>query len=145
MATIRRKNGKWQALVRHRGHSTQSRTFLLRTDAVRWSKLAEAEADKHGLGPDRSILRKLTLGDLLRRFLDVHFRFLGVGSAACSWTLRKFGFLRWGEVERSGMGELLLRLVRLARICQRLAPFQVQPSPVGGVLVRFRELRQRQV
>ena len=70
MATIRQKNGKWQALVRHRTLPTISRTFLARADAVRWSKQTEAEVDRHGIGPDRSILRRLTLGDLLRRFRD---------------------------------------------------------------------------
>ena len=44
-----------------------------------------------------------------------------------------------------GAGELFLRLVLFARIDQRLAPFQVQPAPVGGVFVSFREFRQRQV
>ena len=70
MATIRQRNGKWQAQVRHRGQPTLSRTFNLRADAVRWSKQTEAEVDRLGVSPDRSILRRLSLGDLLRRFRD---------------------------------------------------------------------------
>lgn len=70
MATIRQRKGKWQVQIRHQGLSAQTRTFHQRADAVRWSKQTEVEMDRHGLAPDRSILRKLTLGDLLRRFRD---------------------------------------------------------------------------
>src|SRR5215471_2442588 len=41
---------------------------------------------------------------------------------------RQFGFFRRREVERGSAGELRLCLILLARINQRLAPFQVQPA-----------------
>jgi hypothetical protein len=43
----------------------------------------------------------------------------------------KFGLLRSRQIELRGAGELGPRLVLLARIDQRLAPFEVQPAPVG--------------
>jgi len=69
VATIRQRQGKWQVQVRRSGLAS-SRTFNLKADALRWANRTEAEADRHGIGPDRSILRKLSLGDLLRRFRD---------------------------------------------------------------------------
>jgi hypothetical protein len=70
VATIRQRKGKWQVQIRHQGLPAQTRTFHRRADAIRWSKQTEVEMDRHGLAPDRSVLRKLTLGDLLRRFRD---------------------------------------------------------------------------
>jgi hypothetical protein len=70
VATIRYKNGKWQALVRHKGLPSLSRTFLKKADAIRWSQQAEVEVDRHGIGPDRSLLSRMTLADLVKRFRD---------------------------------------------------------------------------
>lgn len=70
MATIRKRSGKWQAQVRHRGLPTLSRTFQIKADALRWSKQTEAAVDRHGMVPDRSVLKNTSLGDLLRRFRD---------------------------------------------------------------------------
>ena len=57
----------------------------------------------------------------------------------------QFGLFRRREIKRGGAGELLRRFILLARVKQSLAPLQAQPSPVRSVLLRFRELRQRQV
>ena len=70
MATIRQRKGKWQVQVRRQDQPTNSRTFILKADAQRWAKQAEAEADRRRTGNDPSILRKVTLGDVLRRFRD---------------------------------------------------------------------------
>lgn len=72
MGTIRHRKGKWQVQVRHRGLPNLSRTFNLKADAIRWSKQIEVDVDRRGAGPDRSVLRGLTLADLLRRFRDTH-------------------------------------------------------------------------
>ena len=58
---------------------------------------------------------------------------------------RQLSFFGGCQVKLSSAGELRLGLVLLARIDQRLAPFQMQPAPVGRVFVGFREFRQRQV
>ena len=49
---------------------TISRTFALKADAVRWAKQTEAEVDREGTIPDRSILRRTTVADLFTRFRD---------------------------------------------------------------------------
>src|SRR4051794_22166711 len=70
MATIRKRNGKWQAQIRRQGAKAVSRTFLKRVDAETWARHQETEADRTGLPADVKQLRTLTLGDLIRRFLD---------------------------------------------------------------------------
>ncbi len=69
MATIRQRNVKWQVQVRRQGMPTTSRTFVLKADAWKWSKQAEAEADRYGI-VDRTILTKLTVSALFVRFRD---------------------------------------------------------------------------
>ena len=69
MATIRQRNGKWQVQVRRQGMPTASRTFVLKADAWKWAKQAEAEADRYGI-VDRTVLHKLTVSALFIRFRD---------------------------------------------------------------------------
>ena len=46
MATIRRKNGKWQALIRRAGAPTCSKTFISKSDARKWAIRVEQAQDK---------------------------------------------------------------------------------------------------
>jgi len=62
-----------------------------------------------------------------------------------SWMVRQFGLFGGREVKPCRAGELLFRFSFLARINQRLTPFQMQATPVGRVLFRFNEFRQRPV
>lgn len=68
MATIRKRGEKWQAQIRRRGQ-TQSRTFIQRADAQRWAKQTEIEADRKGLVTDFRSLERLTVSDVLSRFI----------------------------------------------------------------------------
>jgi len=51
MATFRKRGGKWQVQVRRKGAPPASKSFLLRSDAVRWAQQMEAQADR--LAPHR--------------------------------------------------------------------------------------------
>ena len=46
MATIRRKNGKWQALIRRAGAPTCSKTFVSKSDARKWARSEERRVGK---------------------------------------------------------------------------------------------------
>ena len=48
MATIRQLRGRWQAMVRRRGVPLRCKSFDKRTDATRWARELEAEADRSG-------------------------------------------------------------------------------------------------
>jgi len=69
MASVRKRGGKWQVQVRTNGH-TATKTFINKTDALRWSREIERKADQGDLVPDRSLLRSTTLADVLTRYRD---------------------------------------------------------------------------
>lgn len=68
MATIRAMRGKWQAIVRRKGHPAQSKTFALRKDAEKWARQQERLIDA-GEWVDRTEARQTALADLLDRYL----------------------------------------------------------------------------
>ena len=70
MATIRRLRGRWQAQVRRRGIPARARSFDKRSDADRWAREIEAEADRSGWVADTRLAEKTTLGELLTRYRD---------------------------------------------------------------------------
>ncbi len=70
MATIRKRNGKWQVQVRRSGCPLMSRTFHKKADADKWAHQAEAEADRYDLPDSRKQLRLLTVRKLMERYRD---------------------------------------------------------------------------
>ena len=69
MASIRKKNEKWQVQIRRKGLSAISRTFLTKSDALQWSRQIEAQLDRHDLPPKTAILDATTLANLVDRYL----------------------------------------------------------------------------
>ena len=66
MATYRKRNGKWQAIVRHKTIGTTSRSFHTKQAAIKWvlSVWEQLEAGTFGtLMPTH-----ITLGELLERY-----------------------------------------------------------------------------
>jgi integrase len=70
MATIRKLRGRWQAQVRRRGVPPRAKSFDKRTDADRWARDLEAEADRSGWVADTRAAEKTTLGELLGRYAN---------------------------------------------------------------------------
>jgi len=70
MATIRKRNDKFQVQIRREGSSCISRTFLTHKDAKAWARLTELELDKNGLIPCRKELRRIKLSVLVERYLN---------------------------------------------------------------------------
>ncbi|MGR3364180.1 MAG: Arm DNA-binding domain-containing protein, partial [Maritimibacter harenae] len=56
MAALRKRNGKWQAQVRVKGHAGQSRSFTTKKDAERWARNLEAELEASLYSMDRRAL-----------------------------------------------------------------------------------------
>lgn len=69
MASLQRRNDKWQARVRRRGHAPRAKSFINRADAQRWIRQTEQELDRTGLTYDPSSLERTTVADLLRRYV----------------------------------------------------------------------------
>jgi hypothetical protein len=70
MATIRNRNGKWQAQVRRNGHPARSKSFLSKRDAMQWARLTEAALDATALHHDPRVLERTTMRDLLLRYRE---------------------------------------------------------------------------
>lgn len=69
MATIRRLRGKWQAQVRRKGLAPRAKSFSTRADAEKWARSLEAELDRSGTLPDTRLAERMTLRELLERYL----------------------------------------------------------------------------
>ncbi len=70
MASIRKRNGKWQAQIRRKGQPTISKSFHKKADARAWAIRTEHQTDGQELAPKNKTLDELRLRDLLIRYRD---------------------------------------------------------------------------
>jgi integrase len=70
MATIRRKNDKWQVQIRRKGFAPVSRTFNRKTDVQEWARTMELKADRKDMPQDARELDDIALGDLIDRYIQ---------------------------------------------------------------------------
>lgn len=68
MASIRKRNGKWQVQVRRQGFAPISRVFHQRTDAEQWARHMEVKADRGELPAPLKVLDKHTIKSILERY-----------------------------------------------------------------------------
>ncbi|MGR3794610.1 site-specific integrase [Vannielia sp. SX4] len=68
MATLRNRNGKWQAQVRIKGHAPRARSFTSKKDAQKWARQVEGELEASALRVDLSSLDRTTVRDVLERY-----------------------------------------------------------------------------
>ena len=66
MATYRKRNGKWQAIVRHKTIGTTSRSFHTKQAAIKWVISVEEQLEAGPFGTLRPT--HITLGELLERY-----------------------------------------------------------------------------
>ena len=66
MATYRKRNSKWQAIIRHKNIGTVTRSFKSKSHAIKWVHEQEniIEAGHYGLLKPDSVM----LGELLSRY-----------------------------------------------------------------------------
>lgn len=69
MATIRKLRNKWQAMVRLKGTKPQAKSFTLKSDAVAWARMIEAEIQK-GVFVDTSVAEQMSVRDAIDRYLS---------------------------------------------------------------------------
>jgi integrase len=68
MASLRFRQGVWQARISRRGFAPQVRSFASKLDAERWARSLEAAMDR-GTFVDISEAERTTLGDLVDRYV----------------------------------------------------------------------------
>ena len=66
MATFRKRNGKWQAIVRQKNIGTVSRSFIKKTQAIKWALEQEERIERGVFGSIEP--PEVTLGELLNRY-----------------------------------------------------------------------------
>lgn len=68
MASIQKRGPyQWQAVIRRKGHPTQTKTFETKAQAEAWASVIESEMVRN-VFVDRSELERTTFGDLLTRY-----------------------------------------------------------------------------
>jgi len=69
MATIRKIRSKWQVLIRKHNLKPTYKTFILKEDAVKWSRETEVKIEQ-GLYKDLTPARSTTLKEVLIQYRD---------------------------------------------------------------------------
>lgn len=69
MATLRNRNGKWQARVVRKGHAPITKSFQSKQDAERWARQIESEMDK-GSFINPVLAENTTFKEIVERFMQ---------------------------------------------------------------------------
>jgi integrase len=68
MASFTYRDNRWQVRVRRQGYPSQTRSFLTKQDAERWSRSVEREMDQ-GAYFSTTDANKTTFGELIQRYV----------------------------------------------------------------------------
>jgi hypothetical protein len=89
MATIRKRNGRWQTQVRIKGHKPVSKTFTRKAEADTWTRIIESEIER-GIFVDRAEAEATALSDVLDRY----GREISPGKACCQTDLYRITLIK---------------------------------------------------
>ena len=93
MASLRKRNNRWEVRVRRSGQPTQTKTFTLKSDAHQWAREAEIALEKGEL-LQKPKINPITLEDAIKRYLvEVAIHHKGVASEQ---------YRLWAMVKRLG-------------------------------------------
>ena len=68
MASIRNRNGKWQARITRKGQQPIAKSFLSKQDAERWARQVEIDIDK-GSYTNQVLADKSLFKDVIERYI----------------------------------------------------------------------------
>jgi len=68
LATLRKRNGKWQAQIRRVGHRPRAKSFVGRVEAQRWIGQTEIELNRLAVAHDHTSPERLTVADIFSRY-----------------------------------------------------------------------------
>ena len=68
MASVRKRSNKWQARVTRKGYPAETKTFLTKADAERWSRQLESEMDR-GRFVSRAEAERMTFFEVLDLYM----------------------------------------------------------------------------
>src|SRR4051794_25356345 len=70
MASIRKRGTSWQVQIRREGYPPKTRTFSSKADALAWARHVDTAVDRGDFSVMVRDLKGLTVGDLIRRYLE---------------------------------------------------------------------------
>lgn len=98
MASLRKRNNRWEVRVRRSGQPTQTKTFTLKSDAQQWAREAEIALEKGDLSHKPKV-SPITLKDAVKRYLEeVAIHHKGVASER---------YRLWAMADRLGKSKLI--------------------------------------
>lgn len=68
--TDKPRNKPWMAKVQRKGHKTLKKMFFAEVDAKRWAREQERNIDLVGLPLTIDALKKVSVGDIVKRYLE---------------------------------------------------------------------------
>lgn len=120
MASIRRKNGKWQSVVRRSGEATITRTFLSKSDARKWASRVEQGLDKRISGVvDRQVLN-IPLRAYLERYKEE------VSAFKASHNVEKYIIGKW---QRHSLAKLAIGAITTDKLVPILLDYRIRFKP----------------
>lgn len=69
MASIRNRQGKWQARIIRKGYLPITKSFLAKQDAERWARQIESDIDK-GSYTNLVLAERTTFGEVIKRYIQ---------------------------------------------------------------------------
>ena len=69
MASIRNRNGVWQARITRKGQTSISKSFLSKQDAERWARQIESEIDR-GTYTNTALAERTLFRDIIERYIQ---------------------------------------------------------------------------
>jgi len=69
MASLRKRNNRWQVQIRRTGLGTVSKTFNLKSDALNWARVMESKLERGDSLVNLQVLKETTLEGLINRYV----------------------------------------------------------------------------
>jgi hypothetical protein len=69
MASIRNRQGKWQARIIRKGYAPITKSFLAKQDAERWARQIESDIDK-GSYTNSVLADRTTFSEVIQRYIQ---------------------------------------------------------------------------
>ena len=120
MASIRRKNDKWQAVIRRAGEATIARSFRSKTDARKWAIAAEQRLDQGECGQ----INKAALNDSLGAYLGRYETQISAFKA--SHNVERYIIGKW---KRHKLARLPIGAIRTERLVPVLNDYRQRYKP----------------
>jgi integrase len=103
MASITKRNGRWQAKIRKKGMRPITKSFLMYEDAERWGRKTESELERGVYVEDADEARTTTVTEAAHRFEIEHLDRLKHGKREKNRLASILQATRWGSISLANL------------------------------------------